>query len=173
MTQPLDLGTTKCKILSCVSSTFNATLYCFGVCLCLHHQGLMWYQNNWMTETQAIFETEDHMDFNALATKGSNHMQHKIQRHSHMYDVMWYYLPVSIGWTPLARQSPPKRLLNIWFSSNVAVALFVISTPAASPSNIRFRLRIGWLCVDIRTPACALRKMSFSSKIPWKTVRIS
>lgn len=47
-------------------------------------------------------------------------------------------LPFCFGWTPLARQSPPNLLLNILFPSNVAVALFVISIPAAFPSNIRF-----------------------------------
>lgn len=75
-------------------------------------------------------------------------------------------IPVRVGLTPLAKQSPPKRLLNIWFCSKVAVALLVISTPAARPSNILFFLNTGWLWVLIRTPAWAFRKMSFSSRIP-------
>lgn len=74
--------------------------------------------------------------------------------------------PLQIGVTPDARQSPPNLLLKIWLNSNVAVALFVISMPAARPSNIRFRRRIGCDCVEIRTPACALRNISFSSKMP-------
>lgn len=75
-------------------------------------------------------------------------------------------IPLQVGVTPEARHRPPKRLLNIWLSSNVAVALLVISIPAASPSKIRFLLRMGWDWVEIRTPAWALRKMSFSSKMP-------
>lgn len=82
-------------------------------------------------------------------------------------------LPLWIGFTPDAKQRPPKRLLNIWLCSSVAVALLVISMPAARPSYIWFRLRLGWLCVgwlwvDIRTPACAFRKISFSSSNPGK-----
>lgn len=76
------------------------------------------------------------------------------------------YTPLQIGVTPDARHNPPNRLLKIWLNSNVAVALLVISMPAASPSKIRFRRRIGCDCVEIKTPACALRKISFSSKIP-------
>lgn len=52
--------------------------------------------------------------------------------------ILFLMLPFCFGWTPLARQSPPNLLLNILFPSNVAVALFVISIPAAFPSNIRF-----------------------------------
>uniref|UniRef100_A0A6B0U8P5 Putative secreted protein n=1 Tax=Ixodes ricinus TaxID=34613 RepID=A0A6B0U8P5_IXORI len=71
-----------------------------------------------------------------------------------------------MGCTPLARQRPPKRLLKIWLNSRVAVALLVISTPAASPSKMRLRRSTGWLCVEMSTPAWALRKMSFSSSTP-------
>lgn len=38
--------------------------------------------------------------------------------------------------------------------------------PAAKPSKMRFLRRIGWLLVLISTPACAFRKMSFSSSRP-------
>lgn len=76
------------------------------------------------------------------------------------------YLPLVVGCTPLAKHKPPNRLLNIWLLSSVAVALLVISTPAASPSKIRFLLNTGWDCVEMSTPACALRNISFSSRIP-------
>lgn len=76
------------------------------------------------------------------------------------------FVPRMMGWTPLAKHKPPNLLLNIWLFSKVAVALFVISTPAASPSKIRLRLSTGCDCVDIKTPAWVFRKMSFSSSIP-------
>lgn len=75
-------------------------------------------------------------------------------------------LHLTMGCTPLAKQRPPKRLLNIWLLSKVAVALLVISTPAAKPSKILFRLNVGWLWVDIKTPAWAFLNISFSSKLP-------
>ena len=75
-------------------------------------------------------------------------------------------LPLIVGCTPLAKHKPPNLFLKIWLNSNVAVALLVISTPAASPSNIRFLLSTGWDCVDIRTPACAFLNISFSSNTP-------
>ena len=75
-------------------------------------------------------------------------------------------LPFNVGLTPLARHKPPNLLLNILFVSRVAVALFVISMPAACPSNILLPRKIGWLWVLINTPAWAFRKMSFSSRIP-------
>lgn len=53
------------------------------------------------------------------------------------------HVPFCLGWTPLARHSPPNLLLKILFPSNVAVALFVISTPAALPSKIRLRRNMG------------------------------
>lgn len=76
------------------------------------------------------------------------------------------YLHLAMGCTPDARHRPPKRLLKIWLSSSVAVALLVISTPAAKPSNIRFLRNIGWDWVDMSTPAWALRNISFSSSTP-------
>ena len=76
------------------------------------------------------------------------------------------YLPFKMGATPLAKHSPPNLLLKTLLASSVAEAPFVISMPAAMPSKIRFRRRTGWLCVLINTPACAFRKMSFSSRIP-------
>ena len=51
--------------------------------------------------------------------------------------------PFIIGSTPVARHKPPNLLLNILFSSRVAQALLVISTPAANPSKIRLRRSVG------------------------------
>lgn len=76
------------------------------------------------------------------------------------------HVPFCLGWTPLARHNPPNLLLKILFPSNVAVALFVISTPAAFPSKIRLRRNMGWLLVLIKTPAWAFLNISFSSRIP-------
>lgn len=75
-------------------------------------------------------------------------------------------IPLRTGNTPLAKQRPPNLLLKTLLFSNVAEALLVISTPAAWPSKIRFFRRVGWLWLLMRTPAWALRKMSFSSNTP-------
>ena len=75
-------------------------------------------------------------------------------------------LPFITGFTPLATDSPLNLLLNTLLPSRWAVALFVISTPAACPSKIRLRRNVGLLDVLINNPLCALRNMSFSSKIP-------
>lgn len=95
-------------------------------------------------------------------------VKNKVRQKQNLKHINRTLLPLTIGCTPLARHKPPNLLLKIWLNSKVAVALFVISTPAAKPSKIRLRLSIGCDWVDINTPACALRKMSFSSSMPWK-----
>ena len=77
--------------------------------------------------------------------------------------------PLSAGETPLARHSPPNLLWKILLPSGVAVALFVISMPAACPSKMRLCRSTGWLWLLMSTPACALRKMSFFSRTPAHT----
>ncbi len=81
------------------------------------------------------------------------------------------HAPLRLGATPLARQRPPNLLLKMRLPSSVAVAPLVISMPAAWPSKMRLRRSTGCDCVLTRTPACAFRKMSFSSRIPARAIQ--